>query len=77
MPPHLSIEDQDKRLRFLEGLEVVAEVREYSTWRKVIFSMKRLIVQQRDSGGRISHYGVKQGLLMSGVVSKASAKTTC
>jgi hypothetical protein len=43
---------------------------------KVMSSMKRLMMRQRDSGGRVSHYNIKQGLLMSGRVSKENPKTS-
>lgn len=43
MPPYLSTEDRDGRLRFLEELHTVAEAGERSTWAKVMSSMKRLI----------------------------------
>ena len=58
MRPHLSSEDRDERLRFLQGFETDAEDREYSGWSKVVFSVKRFI-------GRDSQYSVKKGLLMS------------
>jgi hypothetical protein len=65
--PHLSSEDRDERLRFLEGFETGAEVRVRSGWSKVVFSMKRLI-------SRDSQYRVKKGLLMSMGLLKDSHK---
>ena len=58
MRPHLSSEDRDERLRFLQGFETDAEDKAYSGWSKVVFSVKRFI-------GRDSQYSVKKGLLMS------------
>ncbi|KAH6694379.1 hypothetical protein BKA61DRAFT_711986 [Leptodontidium sp. MPI-SDFR-AT-0119] len=67
MRPHLSSEDRDERLRFLKGFEADAEDKAYSSWRRVVFSMKRLI-------GRDSQYSVKKGLLMSLGLLKDSPK---
>ena len=43
MPPYLSTEDRDERLRFIEEFHTVAEARERSTWATVMSSMKRLM----------------------------------
>ena len=46
MPPHLSTEDRDKRLRFLEGLEIVAGDRARSAWRRAMSSVTRLMMMR-------------------------------
>ena len=65
MRPHLSSEDRDERLRFLDGFKTDAEDRAWGTWGKAVFSMKRLMVRDRISEGRESRYSVKKGLLIS------------
>ncbi|KAG4429165.1 hypothetical protein IFR05_015354 [Cadophora sp. M221] len=60
VPPHSSSEDRDERLRFLDGFKTDAEDRAWGSWGKVVFSMKRLMVRERNSEGRESQYSVNQ-----------------
>lgn len=74
MPPHLSGEDRDERLRFLEGFGTAPDDEARSSSSGVIACVKRLIMRERGSRGRDSHYTIKRGLLKSGLVSQKFLK---
>ncbi|PVH76118.1 hypothetical protein DL98DRAFT_657703 [Cadophora sp. DSE1049] len=74
MPPHLSSEDREERLRFLGEFEIAPEDEARSSSSGVIAFVKRLIVRERGSRGRNSHHTIKRGLLMSGLVSEKFLK---
>ncbi|CZT53336.1 uncharacterized protein RSE6_14830 [Rhynchosporium secalis] len=69
MRQHLSSEDRDERLRFLQVFQTDAQNRAYSGWSKVAFSVKRFI-------GRDSQYSVKEGLLITMSSMKDSPKSS-
>ncbi|KAL2063213.1 hypothetical protein VTL71DRAFT_5017 [Oculimacula yallundae] len=69
MPPHLSSEHRDERLRFLEEFETAPEDKARSNSSGVIGFMKKLIVWERGSRGQNSRHTIKRGLLVSGLAS--------
>ncbi|PVH68503.1 hypothetical protein DL98DRAFT_578790 [Cadophora sp. DSE1049] len=74
MPPHLSSEDREERLRFLGEFEMAPEDEARSSSSGVTAFVKRLRVRERGSRGRNSHHTIKRGLLMSGLLSEKFLK---